>query len=286
MDVALLIAVIVSMAMQNTSKKMYADRAGGGNVYFYGAISSLFSALCFAISSLGSLSFTAATLPYSIAFGLSFALCTYSMTVAVSIGPLSLTSLMISYSLMLPTLYGLIFFNESVSPFFYVGILLLVISLALINMKGKKEEDGKIGFKWLVTAGLAFLTNGVCTIIMNVQQKNFSGQYKNEFMIPALLLSAVIFSVMFAVKERRDATKLLRSGTFPAAFGGTMHFVTNLSVLFLVGLLPASLTYPLISAGGIILTYLISVLIYREKLSRLQFAGFIMGVVSVVFLSI
>jgi N-acetylglucosamine-6-phosphate deacetylase len=43
---------------------------------------------------------------------------------------------------------------------------------------------------------------------------------------------------------------------------------------------------PTISAGGIVLTFIIAVCVYRERLSRSQLAGYILGTVSVVLLNL
>lgn len=49
--------------------------------------------------------------------------------------------------------------------------------------------------------------------------------------------------------------------------------------------MPVSLMFPIISAGGIAATFVISQVFYKEKLSKLQLVGFILGTVSVVLLN-
>ena len=48
----------------------------------------------------------------------------------------------------------------------------------------------------------------------------------------------------------------------------------------------ASLMFPLISAGGIILTYIVSRFAYKEKLSLNQNIGVVLGVAAVIFLNL
>ena len=78
---------------------------------------------------------------------------------------------------------------------------------------------------------------------------------------------------------------LLFAILLPQIFSG-QPFIINLFVMILSGKVAASVMFPLISGGGIILTYLISKFFYKETLSRRQFVGFILGLLSVIFLSL
>ena len=48
----------------------------------------------------------------------------------------------------------------------------------------------------------------------------------------------------------------------------------------------ASIMFPIISAGGIIGTSLVSVLFYKEKLTKMQYAGLVLGIGAIVLLNI
>ncbi len=47
-----------------------------------------------------------------------------------------------------------------------------------------------------------------------------------------------------------------------------------------------SLMFPLVSAGGIVLTWVISPFFYKEKLTTKQNIGMVLGVISIVFLNL
>ena len=49
---------------------------------------------------------------------------------------------------------------------------------------------------------------------------------------------------------------------------------------------PAIIVFPTISAGGIILTFILSKYIFNEKLSKNQYIGFVTGLMSVIVLNI
>ena len=57
-------------------------------------------------------------------------------------------------------------------------------------------------------------------------------------------------------------------------------------MMVLAGTLPASVMYPIVSAGGTIATSLAALLIYREEMSRQQLIGLGLGVLAIVALNL
>ena len=65
-----------------------------------------------------------------------------------------------------------------------------------------------------------------------------------------------------------------------------MNGVCNFLVMILAVKMDASIMFPVMSAGGIVVTGLVSVFIYKEKLSRGQYAALVLGITSVVRMNI
>ena len=285
MNAFYLTCIIVGNTSQSVLKKIYSKNNGRG-VYFFNSLTS-FSAMIFfiiaAIAINGGLDFELSVLPYSIAFAVSFALSAIGSLIAISCGSLSLTSLIIQYSMMVPAFYGILFLNDGVSVGLIFGIILLAVSLVLIN----KKVDGVVfSVKWIVSVLVAFCGNGMCSVVQKMQQLKFDGAYKDEFMIMAMLTVCVIACSLSIAKERKEIVSCARGGLHLGLICGVLNGIVNLSALILTGLMPLSLMFPLISSGGIITTYIVSRLVYKESLSRLQFVGFILGIASIVLMNL
>ena len=138
------------------------------------------------------LNFSLSFIPYSIGFAIAYAVASVFIVLAIAYGSLSLTSLFISYSSMIPTFYGLIL-GDDISKGFIPGMILLVISLFLTN---KMDEKGKISFKWIIFVILSFAGNGMCAVVQKMQQVASNGAYKNEFMIVALAIVTVVMLII------------------------------------------------------------------------------------------
>lgn len=282
MSVFYLISIILAGAFQNIIKKPYTQKASGKGVYFFTFLTSLAAMLFFIITSNG-FEWNKGLVIYSAFFALSYIVVTTFSLAAVVYGPLSLTTLISSYSLMVPTAYGLLFLNDPIGLGFFPGLALLVVSLFLIN---SKSADTPLSPKWIICVSLAFIGNGMCSVFQKMQQVAFNGAFKNEFMILALAMVVLVLGVFVIVKERKDIKALATAGWHLAFGSGIANGIVNLFVMILSGIMPVSLMFPMISAGGIVITYLVSRFFYKEQLTKRQFAGFVFGIISVVFLSI
>lgn len=281
MNILYLVIIVLTLSMQNVTKKGYTQKSSEG-VYTFSVLTCLAAALFFVFTTKG-FQWEIGVVPYAIAFAVAYCTFTVFVVLAIGCGSLSLTNLMISYSLMIPALYGVVFLKETLSRFFYPGIILLACSLFLINEQGEKT---KIRFKWIIYVTLAAVGNGMCSVFQKMQQVKFDGAYKNEFMIIALVSGAIGLSIVALVQERKAIIPCVKMGWIYAVAGGLCNGIVNLFVMILSGKMSASLMFPSISAGGIVVTYIISKYFYKETLTKKQFIGFLLGIFSVILLNL
>ena len=282
-EVLLLCVAIFGTSIQSVLRKIYNNKNCGG-VFIFNSLTVLAAGLFFLFTAEMPLSFTAEMVPYSVGFALAYATASIFSMLAILEGALSLSSLAISFSLLIPTLWGLFFYGDDASIWFFIGFGLLLISLVLIN--NTQGGGVKITFKWVLYAVLAFLGNGICSTVQTGYAKDFKNAGKSEFMILAL---GVVFLIMLAIAiftDRRGIPRALGGGWYLMVICGLANGAVNLSVILLTQTMPTSLMFPLISAGGIVLTSLVSIFIYKEKLSLLQYIGMLLGIGAIVFMSI
>jgi len=284
MNIILLVSVILLMTVQGMAKKAYTLKFPDTNAFFYTSLSCIVAAIFFAVTAESKLVFSAELIPYALGFAASYGASMLFSVLALKYGSLALTSLVVSYSLIIPALFGIIMYKEPVSPMLIIGIVLLCISLALIN--SKDEGKVKITFKWVVCAFLSFLGNGFCSSVQQIQQKSFDGGYKSEFMIMSLAIVVVITLILSFIYERKYIAAILKKSILTPIINGAANGGVNLFVMMLVLLMPSSVLFPVVSAGGIITTAIVSMALYKEQLSRKQIASMILGVFAIVFLNL
>lgn len=294
MQYLFLVLVVILVTAQDIAKKQYNVKVERSNGFIFSAITTFFAMLLFVATTGFKFNFDPAVLPYSIAFAIACASALVALFLAVKWGPLSITLLVVSYSLLIPTFYGIIFLGDSLSPFRIIGLVLLAISILLISrMLEKKKEGEKVqpfSVKWLIALLVAFVGNGMCSTIQKMQNLAFtdpvSGEIacKNEFMIVAYVIAFVIL-VIASISNKED----IRVGTLPCfgfgALTGIANGLVNYLVMLLTPIMDTSILFPSISGGGIVLGFVLSIFLYKERLSVIQYIGYAIGAVSVVLLN-
>ena len=281
MQYLLLAVTTVCLSAQQLIQKRYNQKAENPNQFLFLAFTALAATVFFIAASLFRLSFDPAVLPYSLGFAAAYIAATVGLIYALKLGSMAITALVNSYSLLIPTFYGIIFLRESVKIAGIIGIALLLVSLFLL---GAKKERATGGVKWLVFLVVAFVGNGMCSTVQKIQQINMDGAYKSEFMIFALIAAFVVFAGFALARGnvKNNLTPCAGFGSLNGVFNGAVNFL----VLILTGLIPNSVLFPCISAGGIVLSLFTALFLFKEKLSAFQIVGYVLGLASVILLNI
>lgn len=282
MIVILMIVCIFCNFIQSYFKKGISEKNLPFNTYNFILV---LMALLFFVFTANNYQFKTTLLPHSIAFGISYFSATSAMIYALACGSFALTGLVFSYSLSIPALYGIIFLNEKLSTTIILGFLCLVLSIYLSC--GKIEKSTVIiTKKWVILTLIGFIGNGMCSVIQKMQQIAFAGNYKHEFMILALLISTILLFILALCTERKEMFKIVRISGLNATLCGISNGITNLLVMILTTVISTSVFFPIVSAGTIVLTFIASVIKFRERFSIRQYIGFGFGILSLIFLNI
>ena len=286
------IALIVSafgVTSQNILKQVFNEK-GKGSPFFFSAITSFVAMLLFVAVNTDWYYGIELLLP-SFLFAITYASATVFPVFALMHGPLAKTTLINSFSLLIPTLYGIIFQGQTnedaASPLLITGIILLFCSLFLVNYQ--KKDEGKITLKWVIFVVLAFLGNGLCSTVQTVKKDYYGNAGNNMFMIVALgMASLILLCASLSMKEQRKYIGFtIKKGGIIALVCGFANGVTNLLTLYLnASNVPASIIFPVISGGGLILIFLYAVFVKKEKFTIVQYIGYGIGITALILMNI
>lgn len=283
MEYVYLILVVVCSSFQTVFNKQFSKKENGG-VFTFTALTS-FSALLLFLVQTKDFAVTWPVIGFAVLFALMSFMGDLFVVLAIKHGSLARTSLISSFSLLLPMLFGILFLNEEVKLLMLIGFVFLFLSLFLVNYSKSKE---KISSLWILFVILAFLGNGMCSIVQRMEQICCEGErYSSIFMVIAFLLVSIFSLISALISEKK--TKILATvrGSWHLAIGrGVLMGVVNMLVIKLNTMLPASILFPLISSSGLLITWLISYGIYRERFTNKQVVGYVFGLAAVVLLNV
>ena len=241
--------------------------------------------ICWAVYYAFDFSFTIKVLPYSLLFALCYTICNLGLINALKCGPSSLTTLFVSLSTILTTVWGFIFWDSNLTLPVLGGLLLVVISLILCLYTGKKEEK-KISAKWIFYVILALFGNAGCSITQRTQQMHFNGGYAGELMAFATLFSCIVCFIIWLKSDKTDSRIMWKgAGHFPIIAGIANMLLNYFVVLLAMTKLSPSLIYPVIGVGSLAVVILFSLFAFKEKLKYWQWTGLAIGAIATVLIS-
>ena len=183
----------------------------------------------------------------------------------------------------LPMLHGVIFMDETLTPFQIVGAVLLIAFIALQSLQFEKKDEserqdgkGKKGlFLFTILCILAFLDNGSLGII-RTQELEVNHAHEYTFAFCYCLLTAIIGAVgvtAYFIKNKKQTATLLKPCVKPMSLltlvgiGGLAN-VGDILLLVATGKIAESVMYPVISGATIVFCAIVAVLGFKEKMKK------------------
>jgi len=108
---------------------------------------------------------------------------------------MALTSMLVSFSVIIPLIWGITVGNETLKNLQYLALVLFFLAIILTNadkIKAKKTTQTNYCL-WLLFVGITFACNGICSILQKQHQTLYPKAYSREFMLFAMLLCSVVF---------------------------------------------------------------------------------------------
>lgn len=279
-----LLSTLVYTCSLNSYSKGYA--AAPASFQFYNLCASLVSALVL----LATGGWTGGTSPYTLLLGTVFGTVTALSAVfnlkALHIGPMSYTTVLVTSSMLVPTLAGRIGWGEQVSFLQYTGIVLMLISIALSTDKHKGNNT--VSARWLAYCMAAFAMTGMIGVLQKIHQTSPYRDEAGAFLVVAFLVSA-LFSAVPCLRGRKELSQSHIFSSRPILLllaGGLGTVGANKLNLYLSGVMESAVFFPIVNGGSLLLAVLAALLLYREKLPGRKWAGLAVGIAGIFLLYI
>ena len=184
--------------------------------------------------------------------------------------------------MLVPFFYGVVFLQEKLSLGKVLGTLLLSLFIVLQAMwqkpvaSGDKKPFGKGKYFFFALCLLIFLINGLTGVIAKAHQVSAGTVDEVSFTVLSCTLTAVFSLVLLGLmclRKRREASlQIVKTLKFKPlclmAMIGAASYTGNFLHLLAANGVPATVQFPLVSGGVIVLSALVSAFAFRERLSK------------------
>lgn len=192
----------------------------------------------------------------------------------------AITSTMIQLSVLIPLAVSVFIYGETITTNQLVGITLAIISLPLLATKPmeKLEIDKELIPLLLVTIVIVGFSQLSSKILV---QSGLESQ--TNFFFLSIFTSAAILVSPLAWKNRDK----IRKGDGLYGLGvGIFNVSSNRFLLLALTTLPGAIVFPVSSAGSLLLVTLSAILLFNEKVSKVNLVGILMTLFAVVLINI
>ena len=221
----------------------------------------------------------------SILTGFWFIFTYLLMTASTQTSGITITSLSSKLSVVLPTLAGILIFQERLNLRVSMGILLALVALVLVVGGGEKSHDNNLKNKWLLPV-LIFFGTGTGDILMKLNEQRNAADNMG-FMIVFIYLIAMVFGIILVAHDLFSGkTKWQSKNLLGGIALGVINFFSTYCVFHAMRYFDNVVLFPIYNIGVVCLTALIGWLLFKEKLTWKNYLGLAIAIVAVVLITV
>ncbi len=199
----------------------------------------------------------------------------------------TITSLSSKLSVVIPTLFGILFLKETLGLMAGIGIVLALVALFLVvGGKDKGKTKGEKRTLILLLPIFIFFSTGVGDIMMKMtEQKNTSGD-----MIPMIAFIYFISFLFGVILVAYDLIKKKSKWQWKSALGGlalgTVNFFSTCCIYQAMRVFDNVVMFPVYNIGVVCLSALVGWLMFKEKLTWKNYLGLVIAIIAVILITV
>jgi len=195
----------------------------------------------------------------------------------------SITAVSSKISVILPVVAGFLWFQDSLSFYKVLGIVLGVTSFYFIFYNGKAL---RFDYRYVLLPLMLLIGNGVNDTLVKFVQYNFLNGDENIFIEVVFTISLIIGGVYLTVMIILGKESLHLKSVIFGLFLGAINFFGAWFFLKSMNLFQASFLFPVVNVSVVVLSTLAGIVIFKENLKKINLVGILMAVIAIVLISI
>ena len=211
-------------------------------------------------------------------FVITFNLYAYS---AQKIG-ITLSTVSNKMSMVIPILIGIILFKEEITFFKILGIFLALGAIVFSSKEDKKSK--KLSKMNIIILFLLFIGQGLADGILNWGQRNILNSENMNLFFTMIFLSAGFAGGLYSIFKIKTSNLVMDKKSI--LWGITLGIPNYLTLLYFIRSLKNELfssyqVFPIVNIGVIVMCTILSVIIFKEKVSIFKWIGVGFGILAI-----
>lgn len=227
---------------------------------------------------------TSEWLPYAVLIGFSFILMFFLIGYSTRISGVAVTSIAGKMSMVIPILFSILYFSEKSTILKISGLILATIAVFLTSYR---PIDKAKNIKLIVIPIAIFVGSGITDSIVKYAQTYYVPNSMSLLFPAVVFLTALVIGLIFILIKPKSISKNI---SIAELIGGTILGIANFGSLyfFILALnnskLDSSVVFGLNNICIVLFSILIGMAIFKEKFSKVNFAGVLMAIIAILIL--
>lgn len=190
-------------------------------------------------------------------------------------------------SVVVPITIAILYYGDNLTIFKVIGIILAIAAVYLVSHKESASKTAQ-KFWWLFPL-IIFICSGIIDSSINYAQRNLLNETDFDAFLSTIFATAFIFGVIvllyqLVIKKETFETRAIPAGIIMGVINfGTMYFII---MALNSKILEASSLFPINNLSILTISTIVSVLVYKEKLSQKNWIGIGLSLAAIVILGL
>lgn len=205
-------------------------------------------------------------------------------TNALSVGNVSMTVLMVNFSMVINVVISRLVYNDSVSFVRLLGICMTIASFVICN--GVEKMTG-VEKKWIVYTLLAMVSNSLGSLVQKALGESAYAEENLAFISCLYIVSAVMGIIVYMILNKKEKRGFkIGIGMIKYAVGtGVLLGLYQMVYTYALAQAEGTFIFPAQTGSIIIFSTLSGVLIFKDKFTKKQLIGVLIGMIALVFMN-
>lgn len=190
-------------------------------------------------------------------------------------------------SVVIPISLAILFYGDSLTALKIIGIVLAIIAVYLVSHK--QNSDTPQQKNWWLFPLIIFICSGIIDSTINYAQRNLLNDENFDAFLSTIFSTAFLFGIIvllyqLIIKKEKFQLKSIPAGIILGIINyGTMFFIIK---ALNSKILEPSALFPINNLSILTLSTIISVIVFKEKLSKKNWLGIAFSLMAILILGI
>jgi drug/metabolite transporter (DMT)-like permease len=189
-------------------------------------------------------------------------------------------------SIILTVSFTVILFHEHFGLIELLGLILALLAIIAINQKGPKPSFKKTGGSPAILLIVLAISAAIEILLFYVEKTGLVGDEQLAFTTHGFGIAAVIGWVATLWRWHNVETRISKRDVYAGLILGLPNFFSIYLLLMMLNQgWKGSLMYPMVNVSVLLLSTFVAVLLFKEKLNRLNWIGITLASISILIIA-